>query len=58
MTEKTPQQPNWHVSVDTVYSEMYNEMRRYRDYQFSNAKWHTTSFLALIGAILAAKYEG
>ncbi len=50
--------PGEKVSVDTVYSEMYNEMRRHREYQFSSAKWYTTLFLALIGAIFAAKYSG
>lgn len=46
------------VSIDTVYSEMYAEMRRHRDYQFSSATWHTTLLLALAGLILAAKYGG
>ncbi len=44
------------VSKDGVYSELYNEMRRYREYQFSSTKWYTTIYLALLGVVFYAKY--
>jgi hypothetical protein len=55
-TENSQKVREKEVSIDTVYSEMYTEMRRHRDYQFSSATWYTTLLLALVGLILAAKY--
>jgi hypothetical protein len=46
------------VSSDVAYQEMYQEMRRYRDYELSASAWYTTILLAILGGILAAKYEG
>lgn len=34
-------------SVDAVYSEWYNEMRRYRDFEHTIASWASTVLLAL-----------
>ena len=58
MDENGLGQANRDVSVNTVYSEIYTEMRRHRDYQFANAQWYTTLLLALIGVILTTKYGG
>ena len=39
------------VARDTVYSEMYAEMRRFRDYELSSASWYTAMLLALLGGL-------
>jgi len=44
------------VSSDIAYQELYQEMRRYRDYELSASTWYTTILLAILGGILAAKY--
>lgn len=46
------------VSSDIIYQELYQEMRRYRDYELSASMWYTTILLAVLGAILSAKYGG
>jgi uncharacterized membrane protein len=47
---------NNEVSKDTVYSELYAEMRRYRDYELIASPWYTTILLAILGAILSVKF--
>ncbi len=44
------------VSKDTVYSEMYAEMRRFRDYELTAATWYVVILLAILGAILTLKF--
>lgn len=44
------------VPHETVYSELYNEMRRYRDYELTAATWYTVILVALLGFIISAKY--
>lgn len=44
------------VSSDIAYQEMYQEMRRYRDYEVTISTWYTTILLAILGGILTAKY--
>jgi hypothetical protein len=44
------------VSPDTVYMQMYAELRRYRDYELTVATWFTSILLAMLGAIVAGKY--
>lgn len=39
------------VKADTVYREMYTEMRRYRDYELNIAKWYSTFSLGYFGAV-------
>ena len=46
------------VSSDIAYQELYQEMRRYRDYELSVSNWYTTILLAILGGILTAKYGG
>ena len=43
------------VSLDTAYIELYNEMRRLRDYQLASSRWYSTILLAISGALLAIK---
>ncbi len=44
------------VSKNTVYSELYAEMRRYRDYELIVSPWYTMILLAILGAILTVKF--
>jgi hypothetical protein len=39
------------ISLDVIYTELYNEMRRYRDQHFSLFQWYTTLSVAAIAAI-------
>lgn len=48
-------EPN-EVNKDTVYSELYSEMRRYRDYHLNVATWYTVILLAVFGEILTVKF--
>ena len=45
------------VSKDTVYSEFYNEMRRFRDYELTASTWYMAILLAITGFILSAKFD-
>jgi len=45
------------VTKDTVYSELYQEMRRFRDYHLNVATWYTVILLALLGGIFTIKYS-
>jgi hypothetical protein len=44
------------VSFDTVYSEMYTEMRRFRDYELRSSTWYTAILIAILGFIANSKY--
>lgn len=44
------------IAREIIYSELYNEMRRYRDYELSTATWYTAILIALLGFIVSAKY--
>lgn len=46
------------VSRDTVYSEHYNELRRYRDYELTASTWYTVILLGALGFIISAKFGG
>ena len=41
------------VSKETVYEQLYAEMRRHRDYQMVITGWYTTLVLAAIGGLIA-----
>lgn len=43
------------VSKNTVYREVYTEMRRFRDYELSIANWYSSFLLAIIGGLIALK---
>ena len=43
------------ISKESVYREMYNEMRRYRDYELNSSKWYSTILIAILGFILKDK---
>jgi hypothetical protein len=46
-------QENVHKATgDTVYREMYAEMRRFRDYQFKSSFWYSALLVAALGYIL------
>ncbi|KAB0663581.1 hypothetical protein F6V25_16400 [Oryzomonas japonica] len=42
---------NKHPSIDKLYSEVYSELRRYRDNIFQWQRWYTTVILALVGGL-------
>gem|GEM_PF-6795218 len=45
------------VSKDTVYREMYTEMRRFRDYQFTSSMWYTLQLIAIEAGLISSKYD-
>jgi len=57
MTEdqKTPLANHDMASCDIVYQELYEEMRRYRDYELSVATWYTAILAAIFGVLIAIK---
>ncbi len=44
------------IGLGTVYSELYNEMRRYRDYELTSSAWYTIYELAILGFITSNNY--
>ena len=44
------------VTRDVVYAEMYNEMRRFRDYEFTSSMWYTALLLAILGFVVAVRF--
>jgi len=44
------------VKREAVYGEVYNEMRRYRDYEFTSSTWFTALLLAVLGFLVATRY--
>jgi hypothetical protein len=46
------------VSREAVYAEVYNEMRRYRDYELNASTWYTVILLGILGIIVSARFGG
>lgn len=46
------------VKREAVYREMYNECRRYRDYEFTSSAWYTALLLAILSALVATRFGG
>jgi hypothetical protein len=44
------------IQPSAVYSEMYNEMGRFRDYQFRSSTWYTALLLAILGFLIATRF--
>lgn len=44
------------VSTDTIYQEMYQEMRRYRDYELTSSTWYTAFLIAILGFLAKVVY--
>jgi hypothetical protein len=44
------------VKREAVYREMYNEGRRYRDYEFTSSAWYTGFLLAIFGFLVATRF--
>jgi hypothetical protein len=40
-------------SIDTIYQEKYNEMRRHRDHVLLSATWHSAILLALLSGLIS-----
>lgn len=40
------------VTPDAVYTELYTEMRRFRDYEVNISTWYTTILAAVLGGLL------
>ena len=55
MPEKDQTSSSDCVSLDTIYSEKYNEMRRFRDFELNVAAWYTTILVAILGFIAAER---
>ena len=47
---------NENVSKEIVYQEMYNEMRRARDYEISSSTWYTTLLTIFLALIFTIKF--
>ena len=45
------------VDVNTVYSEMYTEMRRFRDYELRVSTWYTTILVAIVGFLAKQRFD-
>ncbi len=46
------------VGREAVYAQIYDEMRRYRDYEFNSSSWYTALLLATIGFLIAVRFGG
>ena len=57
-TQNIPTKKRKPVSPDIVYQELYQEMRRFRDYELSSSTWYTVILLAILSAIISVKYAG
>jgi hypothetical protein len=44
------------VVKDTVYREMYTEMRRFRDYEFSSSTWFTALLLGIFAFVVMTRH--
>jgi hypothetical protein len=44
------------ISTDSVYNQLYNEMRRCRDYEFSSSMWYTAILLAIVSFVLYTRF--
>jgi hypothetical protein len=53
------QAEHWNdIGEDAVYAQLYNETRRFRDYQLAFAKWSVSLILAFAGGYLALTTHG
>lgn len=43
---------------DEVYSQLYQEMRRHRDYELTTSTWHMLLLLGILGLVLNTVYGG
>jgi hypothetical protein len=41
---------------EAVYRELYNEMRRYRDYEFQSSTWYTAILTAVLGFLISQRF--
>jgi hypothetical protein len=55
MSEKTNTGSD-EVGREAVYGEVYNELRRYRDYEFSSSTWYTALLFAVLGFLIATRF--
>jgi len=44
------------INPDIVYQELYEEMRRYRDYELTSSTWFMVILLATISGIITLKF--
>jgi hypothetical protein len=58
MHDNLPRTPWNELERETVYRELYEESRRFRDYQFEFAKWYVSVLLAFAGGYLALTTHG
>ena len=42
--------------TNIVYTELYAEMRRYRDYEFRSATWFIAILIAILGFLISARF--
>lgn len=59
MTDSDIQDPNALPRVEqpeAVYRELYNEMRRYRDYESQSSTWYTAILTAILGFLISQRF--
>lgn len=44
------------VSINLIYQEIYQEMRRLRDYEINSSSWYTAILVAMLGFVVTIKY--
>ena len=45
------------MNIDVIYSERYNEMRRFRDYELTASTWYSAILLAILGFVASTKFD-
>lgn len=44
------------VSINLIYQEIYQEMRRLRDFEINASSWYTAILVAMLGFVVTVKY--
>jgi hypothetical protein len=56
-TQSSESQPPRLQEPAAVYAELYNEMRRYRDYEFQSSTWYTAILIAVLAFLVSQRFE-
>lgn len=43
--------------LGAIYGELYNEMRRYRDYEFQSSTWYTAMLIAVLAFLISQRFD-
>lgn len=55
-SQLTESQPPKVEGPEPVYAELYNEMRRYRDYEFQSSTWYTAILIAVLAFLISQRF--